>query len=358
MRGNSGANPPAKRHRTGCGPLVIRVWVSALLIGLMSILIVESVAAQDAASSGVRVSFTAERTELTVGDVVILSLVIDHPTDVVVVVPRLEREWGAFEVQDQTSVQTISVEGEVRTIAKQFRVTLFETGDFETPAMPISVRGPDGSLEQIETAPVRLRVNSVLSGSDDELKDIRPPADFYGSFWDQPEILVFAGIIFVGAVGASSYYLLRRSRREKRGVVIPVDTRSPWEAATQEFDRIAALDLPEKGDFKAHYTLVAGVLRACLGATVLRADESAEMAEMSTVEIGMALRQSMLDTAIVPAVIRLLEEADLVKFANYSPPASRAYGFMGEARAMVESVRISLQGRTTGNVSEEGEGTW
>ena len=358
MRGHSGANPPAKLHRTGCGPLRIRVWLSVLLIGLMSILTVESVAAQDAASSGVRVSFTAERTELTVGDVVILSLVIAHPTDVVVVVPRLEREWGTFEVQDQTSVQSISVEGGVRTIAKQFRVTLFETGDFETPALPISIRSQDGSVERIEPTPVRLRVNSVLSGSDEELKDIRPPADFYGTFWDRATVPVIVGLILVGAVGASSYYLFRRSRREKRGAVVPVDSRNPWEAATQEFDRIAALDLPERGDFKAHYTLVAGVLRTCLGATVLSADESAEIAEMSTAEIGLALRQSMLDTATVPAVIRLLEEADLVKFANYSPPASRAYGFMGEARAMVESVRISLQGQTSGNVSEEGERTW
>ena len=107
-----------------------------------------------------------------------LSLVIAHPTDLVVVVPRLERDWGPFEVQDQTSVQTISVDGGIRTIAKQIRVTVFETGDFETPVLPVTIRGPDGSVEQIEPIPVRLTVNSVLSGSDDQLKDLRPPADF------------------------------------------------------------------------------------------------------------------------------------------------------------------------------------
>ncbi len=356
MRGRSWAKWPARPDLAGHGLLGMKVWLSALLIGVMSILVVESVAGQEVTPSGVRASLTAERSELTVGDVVILSLVITHPTDMVVVVPRLEREWGAFEVQEQTSVQTISVERGVRTIAKQFRVTLFETGDFETPVLSISVRGPDGSVERIEPAPVRLRVNSVLSGTDEELKDIRPPADFVDSFRDRYGVLVLVGAILLGVSGASGYYLLRRWRRQEVGTTTP-DTRSPWEIAEQEFDRIEGLDLPGKGDLKAHYTLVADILRAWLGATILGEAEPADITEMSTVEIGTALQQSGLGASKVRAVIGLFEEADLVKFANYSPAASRAYEFTGQARALVESLQLELGRHTDVDASERGAGT-
>ena len=343
MRTHSWANLQTRPNCTWHGPSGIRLWLSALLIVVMSVMVVESIAAQNVTPSGVRVSFSSDSTELTVGDVVILSLVISHPTDLVVVVPRLEREWGPFEVQDQTSVQTISVEGGVRTLAKQFRITLFETGNFETPAFPITVRGPDGSVELIEPAPVKLTVNSVLFGSDDQLKDLRPPADFYGSFWDRPVVLVFAGLVLLGVLGSAGYYLFWRSRRQKTYATTPLDARSLWEIAEQEFDRIAHLDLPVNGNLKEHYTLVADALRAYLGATFLSVDELSDTAEMSTKEIAMAVRQSSLDAVNSRTIIELLEEADLVKFANYSPPSSRAYEFACQARALVETTRLSFQ---------------
>ena len=335
----------------------VRAWLALLLAAVLFMAVVGSATAQNVPPSGVQVSFVADRSELTVGDVVTLSLVIAHPTDVVVVVPRLEREWGPFEVQNQTSVQTISVDGGIRTIAKQIRVTLFATGDFETPALPITIRGPDGSVEQTQPVPVHLTVNSVLSGSDDQLKDLRPPADFSTSFWDRPAVLIIGGLIIVGLLGASGNYIYGRSRRPETSDVPVVDTRSPWEVAMQEFDRIARLDLPANGGLKEHYTLVAGALRTCLGATFLISEEQTNAADMSTEEIETAARQSSLDPGNARAIIELLQEADLVKFANYEPPASRAYEAAGQARVLVDAMRLSIQQRTTVAPTAGGTGT-
>ena len=357
MRTHSWANLQTRPNWTWHGPSGIRLWLSALLIVVMSVMVVESVAAQGVTPAGVRVSFSSDSPELTVGDVVILSLVISHPTEMVVVVPRLEREWGPFEVQDQTSVQTISVEGGVRTLAKQFRVTLFETGNFETPAFPVTIRSPDGIVELVEPAPIKLTVNSVLSGSDDQLKDLRPPADFYGSFWDRSRVLVFVALVLFGVLGASGYYLIWRSRSQKTRVVTSLDTRSPWEIAEQEFDRISDLDLPATGNLKEHYTLVADALRVCVATTILRTDESGEIADKSTTEIALTVRRSSLDSVNARAIIELLEEADLVKFANYSPSFSRAYEFAGQSRALVEALRISIQQKTPVPSSERGIAT-
>ena len=159
------------------------ILVSLLLAVTLTTSATVTSVAQEVSSSGVRASLSSDHSEVTVGDIVTLSLVVSHPVTLTVVIPRLEREWGPFEVEDQTTVQTVSETDGIRTIAKQVRVTLFAPGDFQTPDFPISVRHPDGRIEEIYPAPLPLTVNSVLSGSDDQLKDLRPPADLSWSFW-------------------------------------------------------------------------------------------------------------------------------------------------------------------------------
>ena len=308
---------------------------------------VDAASAQGATPSDVRASLTADVTELTVGDVVTLSLVIAHPADHVVVVPRLEREWGPFEVRDQTSVQSISTDDGIRTIAKQFRVTLFDTGYFETPALSITIRRPDGSVEEIEPVPLILTVRSVLVGPEDQLRDLRQPADLSTSLWDRPAILIIIGLVLLGLFGSVGYHLFGRSRTPKTSGAAQVDTRSPLEIAMQELDHIGRLDLPGGGDSREHYTLLSGVLRAFLGATFLSECEAADTLDMSTEEIAMAVRHWSLDDGSARAIIGLLREADLVKFANRTPAASRAYEATGQARALIEAISQPFREGTT-----------
>ena len=342
MKRRSGVGHPSLRDSAVSAGLGLQSLVALLLCVALSTVMVDSVMAQSVPPPGVGVSFTSDRSDLTVGDVATLSLVVSHRADLSVVIPRLEREWGPFEVQAQTSVQTVSADDGLRTIAKQVRVVLFAPGAFETPSLPISVRGPDGSVEEFQPSPVRLTVHSVLTGTDEGLKDLRPAVDLLTPFWEQPAFFVLAALVVVAALGVTGYYLYRGSRRQVRVAEPVVDVRDPWEAAIQELDRIVGLDLPGKGDSKEHYTLVAGTLRAYLGATHLRDTDRMQAAEMSTEEMVTAIWRSPLDHRNARLVIELLQETDLVKFANYAPPASRAYEAAGQARELVEATRLSL----------------
>ena len=331
--------------------MISRVLGPLLLAVLLVFAGVESAAAQSASAPDVRISFTTDRSELTVGDVAILSLVVSHPEGLVVVLPRIEREWGPFEVQEQSSVQTTSITGGIKTIAKQFRVVLFSPGAFATPDLPISVRNTDGSVEQIFPDPVNFTVRSVLSGPDDELRDIRPPADLSTPLWQRPVILVLFGLAIVGACGAVGYYFYRRSHTKVSPPVTVLDTRKPWEVALQELDRIDRLDLPGRSDLKEHYTLVAGVLRTYLGATYLREVGQADALDMSTEEINEAISLSELDDRHSREVVELLREADLVKFANQSLPLARAREVIDQIRRFVEVTKSANDEVTPQQVS-------
>ena len=151
-------------------------------------------------------------------------------------------------------------------------------------------------------------------------------------------MILLAGLL-AGALVAA--YLIRR---RLQGAPLPVvDTRTPWEIAIEELDRIERLDLPEDGRFKEHYTLVADAMRVYVQAMYLRDVSPVDAIDMTTDEIWAALRRSTLNYDDAKLVLDLLQEADLVKFAKYTPAVSQAYEASGQARYIVEVTRPAFQ---------------
>ena len=295
--------------------------------------------AQDGPHSSIRISLTADRAALTVGDIVTLTLEVTHPADHVVVVPRLAPEWGPFDVVSQTPAQTDSNGDGTETTSQRMEVTIFAPGTFETPDLSISVRGPGGDAERVFPTPVRLTVDSVLSGPNETLKDIRPPADLAPPPWRQPAALAIAALAIVAVLVSGSHFIHRRLQGRGEQAVSTEDARTPWEAAVQEIDRIDRLDLPGDGRFKEHYTLVARVIQSYVRAMYVEDAGRPDATDMTTEEIGSAIRQSSLDRRNARLVVDLLLEADLVRFSNYSPSAFQAYGALQRAREFVESTK-------------------
>ena len=329
--------------RIGCdvvgGGLGFRVRVLWAVAAILAATLPGVGLAQDASRSGVRISLTADRPTLTVGELVTLTLEVTHPADHVVVVPRLGPEWGPFEVVSQTPAQPNPNADGTETTSQRMVVTLFAPDTFETPDLSISVRAPDGSVERVLPLPVRLTVDSVLSGPNETLKDIRPLADLAPALWRQPVALAAAALAIVVVLVSGSVLVQRRLRGRDDLAVSMADTRTPWETATQELDRIERLDLPGDGRFKEHYTLLAGVTRAYVRVMYQEDSDLSGTTDMTTDEIRSTIGQSSLDRKNAGLVVDLLFEADLARFSNYSPSAPQAYGALQRAREIVEGTK-------------------
>ena len=323
------------------GGFMVQVWISvaaALLTTVMPI----AAAAQQPAQPPVSVSLTANPDVLTVGDIVVLTLEITHPVNHVVVVPRLDREWGSFEIVSQSPVRSEPEDGDIARTWQQLEVTLFASGTFETPVLPLSIRMPDGRIEQAFAPTVELTVNSVLSGTDDQLIDIRSPADMSAPSWISRTTMAL--MVFVAAVlGLALLFVNRRLRGTRDQPVPATDTRTPWEIAAQEIERIERIDLPGDGRLKEHYALVSRVTKDYVRATCLEDPSGADAREMTTDEIVAALSRSQLDRRNVHQLVELFLEADLVQFSNYSPQVSQAYEALAQAREFVEGTKPATE---------------
>ena len=330
-------------HGVGPGTLGFRYWIPWATVFVFTLGVPGTAFAQEASASGIRTSFTADRAELTVGDIVTLTLEVTHSADQVVVLPRLGDEWGSFEVRSQTTARTVSNGDGTETTRRHFRVAIFAPGTFETPDLPMSVRGPDGTVEQASPPPVRLTVRSVLSGSDEQLRDIRPPSDLSIPLWKQPFARAMAALATLAALGLVGYILHRRSPGRAPLPVPVADTRTPWEVAVQELDRIERLDLPGDGKFKEHYGLVAEVTRTYIYAMYLADVSRQDATDMTTDEMEAAISRSSLDRKNARLAVDLLLKADLIRFSNYTPSVSEAYEDLAQARDIVDGTRPSVE---------------
>ena len=318
-----------------------RIWLPVLAAALLAAGTFGTAFAQEDPAFDVYISFEADRSNAEFGDEINLTLQVTYPDDHNAIVHKLPRDWGYFEVRDQSQAQTVFNDDGTKTTSQTIKVVAFGRGMLATPDLPISVRNPDGTVEQVSPLPVELTVGSILT--DEELRDIRQQADISPPFHEQPAARATAALVALAALCALGYLLYRRFYGQGGTPLPVVDPRTPWEIAIDELDRIERLDLPEDGRFKEHYTLVADTIRVYVQAMYLRDVSPVDAIDMTTDEISDALRRSPLDYDDAKLVLDLLREADFVKFAKYRPAVSQAYEASGQARYIVEVTRPALQ---------------
>jgi hypothetical protein len=290
------------------------------------------------AEDGVNVAWAVDRSELTVGDPVQLTLEVTHPAGYQVLIPKLEQAWGPFEVRGQSQAATEANDDGTETTRQTIEVTLFDLGEFETPSLPLMIGDGSGQIAEEEAPPVKLVVKPTLPEDDTELRDIKPQAGLaLPPVW--PWI---AGGLFAVAAAIGGWWLYRRWRGEPAFRLLrTVDNRPPWQVAYDELARIEGLGLVEKGRLKQYYTLVTDVLR-----TYLEAQFDLHAFDRTTSELRLVLRQSELTSDDVRGFLDLFTASDLVKFAKLTPDAREAGQLTGQARQLVQATRPAPEPET------------
>jgi len=167
--------------------------------------------------------------------------------------------------------------------------------------------------------PVRRLVTSPEGA---EVRPLKPQ-------WEAPRNYLFwilAGVAAALAAAALVWWLRRRKRRAL--VAAPAEPKLPADyVALTELTRVERMNLLEAGEFKKYYTLVTDAVRRYLSA---RFDVDAM--DRTTREIVDELDRRR---GRVEKLEDLLNEADLVKFAKWTPSVSAGGAAMSTAREIV-----------------------
>ncbi len=288
---------------------------------------------EQAGPAGFEIRVDADPPKATVGDYITLQYLFLVPEGHKIRLPSVAATSGEFTIIESFPADALPVgPGEspdqqaepkvpadksgVRSTASMV-VTLYKLGEFQFPALQFALIDASGQEMMVESPPVTIQIESVLTEADSELKHLKTQAEIVEPvswlLWTAVGILA---LILV----ALAWWLWQRGRRREE---LP-SPRQPgldaFAAAKAEIRDLLGRGLLEKGFVKQFYVALSEIVRK-----LLEAGYEIQTLEKTTDEIMESLRRGRDDSdpgGEFTIIEQLLLEFDLVKFAKYIPNQS------------------------------------
>ena len=194
-----------------------------------------------------------------------------------------------------------------------------QAGEYVIPAFSITYRAENGAETEQRQPEITLY---ILNPNTDNL-DV--PTNF--RFLLMPALI--ASLVALTAILLLLYLKRRQPRAREENFIAPAIP--PGELARRELADIQAMRLPQKGEFKAYYTLLSETVRKFVGA-----EYEFHVLERTTEEILGEVRRRDMPESVKQRINALLPEADLAKFAKYAPSVANADAAMQDAARIVD----------------------
>jgi hypothetical protein len=212
---------------------------------------------------------------------------------------------------------------------------VFAIGDAQVPAIPIRYRLSDGTAGEVKTAPIPLRVVTLLprDKGEQKLTDVRAPVPVRigRAFW----IGLAAALLLVSAL---VWWLLSRRKRSAPIVAAPVPALEPDEEARRALDALIASGRLARGEYRPFYIDLTSVAKRYLERRL-----GAPIVEMTTAEMLAHLRGRPEAADHAPTLRDLTAAADQIKFARGTGLTEEAERHLAATRALIDSLETRFR---------------
>ncbi len=163
------------------------------------------------------------------------------------------------------------------------------------------------------------------------LRDVRAPVYFPANYF-----LLFAVLLIALIASLAAFIYLKRKKADVTEEK-PVDTRSPWEIAYDQFVQLAKCSYLEEGRFKEYYSELSGIIRYYFENRF-----NIRASEMTTEEFLWSFeRLRDLKTEYKETLKKFMAFCDIIKFAKHIPRVEEAEESFQFARQLVEETKIN-----------------
>lgn len=283
------------------------------------------------AADAPRVLARAAKTDVTVGEPFGVDVAGSGPAGITWTFPE---DAGNDEVELRTAVDPQGATTALPSVHR-YQATVFAVGDVALPAIPVKYRLADGTEGEVATAPVPLRIVSLLpkgEGNEPKLVDIRGPGavSIGRAFW----IALAAAALLVAAM--VWLWLKRRRRPEAPTPAVPATP--PDVDALRALEALGQSGLLERGEARSFYielvVIVKRYLERRLGAPLL---------EMTSQEAGAFLKGHPEAGPLAGAFREMCSAADQVKFARGGAVIEEGQRHLTGARSLVGTLESRMK---------------
>jgi len=270
-----------------------------------------------------------DATTVTIGDVVTVKLSVKHPETLKIAFPPVGTTLGDWTVRGSRPLPpTKLADGRVENTL-ELQLAAFKTGNFEVPVFNIETVEASGKKEVLASELIKVAVQSVRTGKQDTLKDLKPQAELEADY--KPFLF------FLAALAAAVYLVYRfvqyLKRRKNGPTPKPERVRSAEEVARGAIERLLARRLVEQGYHKQFYLELSEIIKRFLGSKL-----GVQSLERTTEEFTRDLRTVSVPSEQYRMIREFLEECDLVKFAKYRPGPEEVEQIITRSRSMIDDM--------------------
>ena len=285
-----------------------------------------------------------ERSNLSLDDLIPLTVSAEAVDGIDVRMPDLVKTPGRFAVQDQDRVGPVRVADGRRRWTDRYKLDVYVSGEYTVPALEVrfcdrrTKRATSGATTQpgdpwrvLRTKALVFQVAGLKIDEKDltRIRDIAGPVELPVPRRSWAWLYLALGGLWLGVLAL----LWWRTRRRPVGPRVP--TEPAHVKAFRHLQAIAAMDLVANGEVEQFYVLVSGVMR-----TYIEDRFGLRAPERTTAEFLAELSDS--DALADEHKQRLkgfLEHCDLVKFARLTPVDAEIQGMFDAVRTFIESTR-------------------
>lgn len=252
---------------------------------------------------------------MQIGDALVLTIDASCTSDVHFDWPQIPDTLGGFEVADALPPDTVKTPEGTWHITQKINLTSFDAGEFALPPLIFNYRNTKtGSGGSIRSAPVTITVREPDIDTTAEIKDIAPPVDLPLTLWERlrPYVFALAALLLLALLW---WWWKKRSKRQTTTEIRPqTPPQPPYEVALNRLKMLEQAKYWQLGQEKLYYSELTDILRQ-----YIEGRYQIQAPEMTTDETISAFRNIAIEGSVLEKLHKLLELADLVKFAKAKP---------------------------------------
>ena len=283
------------------------------IIGIVFILLL----GQPAWSQNVSATSRLDSNAMLIGDHLGLKLQLNCPAGTQVIWPSFnDTILGKIIVIGRSKVDTsFSKDKKSLTLTQKINLTCFDSGFYTFPEIPFRYRLlPDTSVKTALTGMSMLKVNTIKVDTTQVFKPIKGPLRIPITFLEILPYILLA-LALIALVFILIWYVNKRRKHEPLISIRPKVRLQPYEKALQNLEKLRTRKMWQEGHVKEYHSELTDILR-----TYIEEGFGIPAMESTTYEIVGKLRQdSVFARPLIDKVDQILQNADMVKFAKFTP---------------------------------------
>jgi len=267
------------------------------------------------AQSEPRVSSSVDTTSIKIGEQIQFQVTVEADTTAQVIFPE-GQTFSPLETVEAFKTDTTR-QLDRMTLQKIYALTQFDSGSYTLPIQRIEIDGKGYFTDSLKVQVTTVEVDTITK----EIYDIKPLIPVEKNSADIPFFMwIILGVLILAGLGYWFFFRKKRLSEDEKEALLP-----PYDRALLELKRLENSRYIIQDEYKKYYSELTDIVRSYLEEDVhISALESTTGQLITKLEMMKDAGALKIEAETIDQFKKILETADLVKFARSKPASSRA----------------------------------